>query len=90
MAFDLKVNHYKRKKMRNGQMANVMDRHTPYLLFLTGKPQMEVFLREGQMYWRSGDRLSEKEVTDLPSDIKDTIKKLDAEGKKAYGVPKGV
>ena len=89
--FDLKVHHYKRKKMRNGQMAEVLDKVTPYQLFVVGKaPAKQVFLREGQCFWASGDKLEEEEVKALPSEIKDAIRNMSAEGKKTYGVPKGV
>lgn len=52
-----------------------------------GRPPQKFFLRSGKVFFDNGTECDPK---DLPKDVAEGIKSMTEDGKKAYGIPKGV
>jgi hypothetical protein len=52
-----------------------------------GKPARKFFLRSGKVFFDDGTECDPK---DMPKEVVEVIKGMTEEGKRVYGVPKGV
>ena len=88
MAFDKTVSVYGKKlDKKSRKSVRTLLAHKPYKCIIMGKPTRKFFLRSGKVFFDDG---TECEPKDMPKEVVEIIKGMTEEGKRVYGVPKGV
>ena len=88
MAFDKQVTTYAKKlDKKSRKLVRQIAAHRPYKCITLGKPARKFFLRSGKVFFDDGTECDPK---DMPKEVVEVIKGMTEEGKRVYGVPKGV